>query len=252
VVLPCITPSQTTFLRGSHGFLVTFCFTVWLNLSSSLFCHYFFLLLFYYISSPSPSIFCYCFCHLYFCKLVKLLWLIFFSLYIGHQTSIYLYDLFICIVLCWSLLCVPLDLQCVLLNSFILREKKKRTEEKSCPHTCHEGIQGGRGVDAPILSLSSRCRWVVNFVLQPCFAWEGTLALLAVEAGWASELVWTYWRWEIFVAFTRIWAVDTPTHSLATVPTTLSWLIVKHTSVIQKLKIKTGVEFQLGRFRLFH
>ena len=88
LVSPCIPFILTTFLISSHGFLVfaspydlisfplyfaipVFCFSV-----------------FYFISSPSPNVSCYCHHHSYSWKLIKLLSQIFCPVCTGHPNII--------------------------------------------------------------------------------------------------------------------------------------------------------------------
>jgi hypothetical protein len=58
-------------------------------------------------------------------------------------------------------------------------EKVKRTgSETSCPCLCYEGVWGSRGIAPLTFNISTKCRWVANFMLQLLYFWEGTLALL--------------------------------------------------------------------------
>jgi hypothetical protein len=43
-----------------------------------------------------------------------------------------------------------------------------------------------------ILKLGARCRWVVSITPRPLYITERTPIL--IEAGWASESIWTFWR----------------------------------------------------------
>jgi hypothetical protein len=50
-----------------------------------------------------------------------------------------------------------------------------------------------------ILNLSTRWRWVVNITPRSLYPWERTPVLIALETGWALELVWTIWNAEKFL-----------------------------------------------------
>ena len=88
LVSPCIPFFLTTFPISSHGFLVSASpydlISFPLYFAIALFC----LSVFYYISSPSPSVSCYCCHHSYSRKYVKLLSQIFCPVCAGHPTII--------------------------------------------------------------------------------------------------------------------------------------------------------------------
>ena len=84
-----------------------------------------------------------------------------------------------------------------------------------------EAYKGSRGIAPHILNLSARWRWVVNFTPQSLYPWEITRVHIKLEAGWAPELIWTFWRRVKYFARTGIWTPDSSSRSPVTLPTTL-------------------------------
>jgi hypothetical protein len=114
LVSPCIPFFLTTFPISSHGFLVSASpydlISFPLYFAVARFC----LSVFYYISSPSPNVSCFCCHHSYSWKFIKLL--SHFLSCLHWSSNRYLCDPFFCIVSCWPLYSLPIDLQFLLPN----------------------------------------------------------------------------------------------------------------------------------------
>jgi hypothetical protein len=83
-------------------------------------------------------------------------------------------------------------------------------------------IGGSGGIALFILNLGTRWKWVANFTLQLLYLQERTPVPIEQEAGWATEVVWTFWRREKSLAHTGIWTPDSPPAcSLVIIPTML-------------------------------
>ena len=80
----------------------------------------------------------------------------------------------------------------------------------------------GRIISPHILNLGTKWRWVVIFTPQMFCPRQRTLLPIKHEAGWASELIWMFWRGEKSVASTGIQISYHPADSLLTTLTTLS------------------------------
>jgi hypothetical protein len=74
-------------------------------------------------------------------------------------------------------------------------------------------------ITPPILNLGTRRRWVISFTPRLLFHRERTLVSIELEACWATEPVWTFWRSEKSLARVGTWTLHRPAHSLVTVPT---------------------------------
>ena len=109
-----------------------------------------------------------------------------------------------------------------------------------CTNMCHGGRQVEWRYSSTDFNLASRQMWVVRL---------STLATLLpakklqLEAGWALELVWMFWRGDSSVASAKIWTADLPAYIPLTVLTVLPHSDMK---VIQKsLLIKWDSRFGL-------
>jgi hypothetical protein len=83
-----------------------------------------------------------------------------------------------------------------------------------------KAYRGSRHTAPLLLNLGSICRWVVNFTSWLLYLWERTPVPIESEAGWAPELVWTFWRRKKSFACT---VIQTPGHPAHRVVTILPW-----------------------------
>lgn len=81
-----------------------------------------------------------------------------------------------------------------------------------------------RGIAPPILNLSTRRKWVVNFTPRPFSPREGTAVLIEQDTGWASSRWGRFWRREICLASPGIPTSDRPARSLVAMTCSL-WQI---------------------------
>jgi hypothetical protein len=101
----------------------------------------------------------------------------------------------------------------------------------------HENVLGSGGIAQRILNLGTRWRWVISFTLRPLYSRKESPVPIGLEAGWASELVWTGGRREISLPCT-CWGsnLDCPPRSLVAILTELPWLLERLTvaQLVQK------------------
>ena len=70
------------------------------------------------------------------------------------------------------------------------------SKRQSCPSTSHEDIQGGSKSLAPLMfNLDAGRRRCGQFhTPRPPYLGVKNLVPIELEAGWAPELVWTFWK----------------------------------------------------------
>jgi len=77
--------------------------------------------------------------------------------------------------------------------------------------------ESGR-TDPLILNFGTRWKWMVSWTACPLYRQERTPVPLLGDV-WAPELLWTFWKREIFLALAGIRTPDLPSRSLVTIST---------------------------------
>jgi hypothetical protein len=81
---------------------------------------------------------------------------------------------------------------------------------KDFPHHAMQTNRGRGGLAVPICNLDTRWRWMINIALPP----EGTPVAIALEAGWAPELICTFLKREKSLVCTEIRTPDSTAPNL--------------------------------------